>query len=322
MIMQLKLIHCVLSILPFVSSSSIETLIGVVGKDFVMIGADSSIASSITVQKSNVDKIHVLVDPFPSVQQISGKEEQQEQQQQVIAVASSGDFADSEELLQRLKVDVTALEYETSVGCDVKCLYNGRSNSNTNISPSGFDADIVAHQAREIIATSLRSQARLQTCLLVAGMVRCSYPTTTPVNSNMQQTVSISQRLQEQVQVGERQLLEQESKESQQESPNKKQSSHTAFIKKQKRYGLEPKLYWLDEYGSIQNLVEFGAHGYGANFCLSILDRNYNPSISKQDATKLIQSCFQQLRTRYIINAPTQPCIKCIDSNGCHIVSS
>ena len=82
---------------------------------------------------------------------------------------------------------------------------------------------------------------------------------------------------------------------------------------------LAPRMFWLDEYGSIQQL-NYGCHGYASNFALSILDRGYRPNMSREEATDLIKNCFEQLRTRYIINSPNPPRIKCIDADGCQLV--
>jgi 20S proteasome subunit beta 4 len=82
---------------------------------------------------------------------------------------------------------------------------------------------------------------------------------------------------------------------------------------------LQPKLFWLDEYGSIQN-IKYGAHGLGSNFVLSILDRGYSKDITKQQALELMNECFAQLKKRFLINSPESPCIKCIDTDGCHVL--
>jgi 20S proteasome alpha/beta subunit len=84
---------------------------------------------------------------------------------------------------------------------------------------------------------------------------------------------------------------------------------------------LEPRLYWLDEYGSIQQLP-YGAHGYGSHFVWSILDDGYRPDMCRDEAILLMKSCFEQLRQRYIINAQAQtpPCIKCLDANGWQLI--
>ena len=78
---------------------------------------------------------------------------------------------------------------------------------------------------------------------------------------------------------------------------------------------LAPKLFWLDQYGSLQSL-RYGAHGYGLNFALSILDQRYRSDMSREEAVCLIRECFRQLRQRYVINSPEMPRIKCVDIFG------
>ena len=82
---------------------------------------------------------------------------------------------------------------------------------------------------------------------------------------------------------------------------------------------LQPRLYWLDEYGSLQK-IQYSAHGFGSNFILSILDQGYRHDLTCQKAVALIRDCFAQLRTRYVINSPQPPCIKCVDAQGCRII--
>ena len=66
-------ISCLLSLLIYqykidnVSASSAagtETLVAVVGQDFVMIGADTASVQSIVLTSSDMDKIKVVADPF------------------------------------------------------------------------------------------------------------------------------------------------------------------------------------------------------------------------------------------------------------------
>lgn len=80
----------------------------------------------------------------------------------------------------------------------------------------------------------------------------------------------------------------------------------------------QPKLFWIDQYAALESL-EYGAHGYASNFVLSILDRGFRKDMSKEDAIELMKDCFRQLRIRYLINCPEEPCIKCIDKNGCKL---
>jgi len=341
------------------SAAGQEMLIGITGRDFIMLGADSSLASSITVTTSNVDKLNVLVDPFPNrhrrgIQNRSGDE------QQVIVVASAGDAADGERLLGLLRAHTSVAEFETSVGCDVKCLYHGDAHadghthadgsgdgdthhrwiSDASPSSSGLEADAVARLARGEIASSLRSNGRYNACLLVAGMVTCPEPsaagaarsTYLPTHDESQAS-SFSRRIRHQVEAGRKVYAA--GSDGHDDGTGGDTSSATLHRRYEAKElaettvlrnltdgskALQPRLYWLDEYGSIQTL-EYGAHGLGANFALSILDRGYNPDLSREEAVTLIQNCFQQLKTRFIINSPTPPCVKCIDKDGCHLVS-
>jgi 20S proteasome alpha/beta subunit len=367
-----------------VQSSSVagqETLIGIVGRDYIILGTDSSRSSSISVTSSTVDKIKVIIDPFPFHD--SHEHSYKNDEQQVIAIASAGDNADSERLLNHLTAHASSMEYQY-LGCDVNCLYHGdipknananvNSKINTNVnmnvnditlSPGGLDAESIAYLARGMISQSLRSRGQLKTCLLVAGMVRSyeSYEYTRQNHSNLEQrrsdeheyeynedghdgndgndenkeehsskggnetnnsqssSSSFSYRIQQQVQTAIKEYVDMNTNTNtnankstpvQSDSTTQQSTTTTTTI-------LKPKLFWLDEYGSLQN-VEYAAHGMASNFALSILDRKYNSNMSREDAIDLVQDCFQQLRKRFVINSPMPPCVKCIDANGCHVI--
>ena len=341
-----------------VESSSVagqETLIGIIGHNFIILGADTIASSSISLTSSNVDKIRVIVDPFPydnvhnrgiknEVEEKDLNQNYNDDRQQVVAVASAGDRADSERLIGSLIAHTSSMEYQ-NLGCDVKCIYHGDAyHDNENIlSPAGLDAESVSHLARGMIASSLRSRGQLKTCLLIAGMTRCHQKSSSysehandiinhnninnsnhPKNSDnakqQRQTnnldTSYSKRLQQQVHAATEEYKLNDENVIGTSNGMKKETkmNNNAYYKK--RTVLKPKLFWLDEYGSLQN-VEYAAHGLASNFLLSILDRNYNSNLSKEEAIALINDCFQQLRKRFVINSPKPPCIKYIDANGC-----
>ena len=100
------------------SAAGQETLIGIVGRDFVMLGADSSVSQSIALQSSTVDKISVVVDHFPS------SCEKRDGQQTILAAAAA---SDSDRLLGMLVAMAAIREYETSMGSDVE--YIGMQDS-------------------------------------------------------------------------------------------------------------------------------------------------------------------------------------------------
>lgn len=62
-------------------------------------------------------------------------------------------------------------------------------------------------------------------------------------------------------------------------------------------------LYWLDYLGTSQS-VPYGAHGYGATFLISILDRYYKPDMTPQEGVDLLQKCIDEVKRRVIISTP------------------
>lgn len=128
-----------------------ETLIGIAGKDFVILGADSSITSQGSIAwTAHVDKIAVLGS---------------------IAAAAAGDVADSDRIIGLLRAHCAIREFETSVGSDVEYILATGGDTVVEEPPHyGLTVDEVAHLARHQIAASLRSRGRLNVCLLIAGM--------------------------------------------------------------------------------------------------------------------------------------------------------
>ena len=354
------------------SAAGTETLVAIVGKDFVLIGADSSMNSNIAVTASNLDKIAVLVEPFPyndkrTSRQRSSQHPLYQQFQQTIVAAAVGNSADSDRLIGILQSQAAIKEYSASVGCDVEYVnlmhVDGDGDGdvvnmdNDNIDPildyqPGMTVESMAHFARGHISNSLRSNKRKNVCLLIAGMQPVNVCANVNTNNNIpvqQQRIQMddhddsrstsstlhSEKLQQQIKQAtwgikkkatieekeEEVALSSPENEHQQQLPSVSTSSTRKQVQQQQIHKLEPRLYWLDEYGSLQQ-IQYGSHGYGSNFILSMLDQGYKPNMSKEDATQLLLNCFQQLRTRYIINSPQPPCIKCIDSNGCILLRS
>lgn len=234
-----------------------ETLIGITGRDFVLLAADSSISGqgSISWQSHKVDKIRLL--------------------QGGVAAASAGDVADSDRLLQMLQAHCAIREWEGGMGSDVEyVLADGENEPPTT---EGLSVDSVAHLARHQISQSLRSRGPMNVCLLIAGMSQEVMEET--------DTSHFTKRLQRQVQ---------EATNAQVEAASRRSTITT---------DQQPRLFWLDQYGSLQKL-HYGAHGYAANFLLSILDQGYRPDMTREEAIDLIKSCFQQLCVCYMIPTP------------------
>jgi len=305
---------CSIEIVHASSAAGTETLVGIVGKDFVLLGADSSVSQSIALTASNLDKIAHLVDPFPNSGNENDTESQQQRhndnnlqqpqrRQQTILAAAAGDAADSDRLLGYLKAIGSLEEYKNGgLGCDVRQISLGTTTS-TRIESAGLDAKSMAHFARRCIWERLRSRTPYRICLLVAGMVG--------TKQEQAKTAFLSQRVQTQVLQASKQNEAQQQLEEEEEEAIETKANHNNSYK--------PSLFWLDEYGSLQE-IEYGAHGHGSNFLLSILDQRYRPDLTRSQALELMKECFQELRGRYVINSPEDPCIKCVDADGVRLL--
>ncbi|GFH46733.1 hypothetical protein CTEN210_03207 [Chaetoceros tenuissimus] len=282
------------------SAAGQETLIGIRGKDFIVLGADSSSASSITLTSSQVDKIKILSNPFPN-SEYGSLSVQRSRLTTPIAVASAGENADCERLVGQLALHVTQTEYENGLGSDVQSLFHRSFNDESSGEDIvGLDAESVAFFARSMIAKAMRTRSRMNACALIAGMIPKRID-----HDSSHSDISYNERIQSQIKLATKQGID--------------ESDKIALTNSDKEQGgLEPKLFWLDEYGALQTL-DYGSHGLGSNFCLSILDRNYRKDMTREEAVKLINDCFEQLNTRYVINSPQKPCIKCIDETTCKV---
>ncbi|VEU42475.1 unnamed protein product [Pseudo-nitzschia multistriata] len=320
------------------SAAGTETLVGIVGKDFVLLGADSSVSQSIALTASNLDKIAPLADPFPDAYGDDGgssssagnpghspdhhwkRRTQRRNGQLPIIAAAAGDAADSDRLLSYLRAIGSVEEYTNGgVGCDVRHV---SLDDEESVEPSGggrlragggLDARSMAHLARRCIWEKLRSRTPYRICLLVAGMVARDggRPGSTASDSSGAAAAGrtgpafASQKVQKQV------------RQAWKAGPDTETGGDTAPSDQNgaPTGPYQPRLYWLDEYGSCQE-IQYGAHGHGANFLLSLLDQNYRPDLTRAEAIRIMNECFEELRNRYVINSPEAPCIKCVDARG------
>merc|ERR1719183_1501801 len=56
------------------------------------------------------------------------------------------------------------------------------------------------------------------------------------------------------------------------------------------------RLYWCDYMGCMHK-VNFGSHGHGSNFILSVLDRQWKPDMTLDDAIACAKACIAELQT-------------------------
>ncbi|GAA5983303.1 hypothetical protein JCM10908_000232 [Rhodotorula pacifica] len=62
-----------------------------------------------------------------------------------------------------------------------------------------------------------------------------------------------------------------------------------------------PSLYWIDYLGTL-GTVPYAAHGYGAYFALSTMDRWHDPEGDLEKGLELLRKCINELETRFIVN--------------------
>lgn len=73
-------------------------------------------------------------------------------------------------------------------------------------------------------------------------------------------------------------------------------------------------LYQMDYMASFAK-VNFGAHGYAANFILSVFDRDWKPDMTVEEALEVVRRCIHELKTRYLISQPVFT-LKLVDQSG------
>lgn len=75
-----------------------------------------------------------------------------------------------------------------------------------------------------------------------------------------------------------------------------------------------PQLFWVDYLGAMASLP-YGAQGYGAYFCTSLMDRYHYADMDLEEAKELMRRCIQELKTRFIVNLP-KFMVKVVDKDG------
>lgn len=217
------------------------------------------------------------------------------------------------------------MEYESGIGNDFECVYDGKIDSTAveklgPVSTAGLDAESVAHLARNEIASRMRSRQPLQLCLLVGGMMRCSNPGGALSYSNnverVQKQISSTSTAYKAQREHDGTYDNKQTRTMDRSNTNRRRTlALDEDDGKASNPHLFPRLFWLDQYGSLQSMP-YAAHGFGSNFAYSVLDQRYRTDMTRREAVELIKECFEQLRLRYVINSPRPPRIKCIDRFG------
>ena len=275
------------------TAAGLETLIGIRGRDFVLLGADTAIGPGVIWTATAVDKIAVL-------------------DSSNLAAAVAGNAADADRLVGWLQAQATLYEYEQGLGTDVEYIKmmaggdDGQEKSASSLvtaidHTTTYTVTQMAQLARSRIAQQLRTRSPLQVCLLVAGF----QPGPAPADDVW------TNRLQ--YQVAQASLVDLK------ETDKTDKNDVNAFDDDDSSLQQHPRLFWLDELGTLQD-VPYAAHGIGSMFMHSILDDGYRSNLSRDEACILMRKCFAQLRQRYAVRAPHPPCFKCIDKDGVHLL--
>mmetsp|Transcript_56645 Transcript_56645/g.104867 ORF Transcript_56645/g.104867 Transcript_56645/m.104867 type:complete len:192 (+) Transcript_56645:84-659(+) len=75
-----------------------------------------------------------------------------------------------------------------------------------------------------------------------------------------------------------------------------------------------PGLYFMDYLASCEK-VNKAAHGYGAYFALSIMDRYYKKDLTLEEAKDIIRKCIDEMQTRFVIHLGKFKC-KVVTKDG------
>ena len=80
-----------------------------------------------------------------------------------------------------------------------------------------------------------------------------------------------------------------------------------------------PSLYFLDYLSSMQKLDK-ASHGYGGFFVNGLLDMHWKPGMTEAEGMDLMQMCFKEVQTRFMISMPKFS-IKIVDRQGTRTVT-
>lgn len=77
-----------------------------------------------------------------------------------------------------------------------------------------------------------------------------------------------------------------------------------------------PQLFYMDYLASLAEL-KYAAHGYGGFFALSIIDRYYLDTLSREEGIEVLRKCIKEVQQRMIVNLPNFK-VQLIDAHGIH----
>lgn len=81
----------------------------------------------------------------------------------------------------------------------------------------------------------------------------------------------------------------------------------------------KPALSWIDYLGT-KGDVPFAAHGYGAYFALSTMDRWHSPNMSLEEGLELLRKCIDELEKRFIVSLGSWT-VRVADKDGVRLLN-
>jgi hypothetical protein len=301
-----------------------ETIIGIQGKDFVLLAADGSLGNAGAVLTTqNLDKIRT----FPAVGCTNNDVWSNTGGGSAAAVAAMGDPADVDHVLRRLQ-RASRLSALNGQGRQHTIVYDCATDQppqkiGGTVSPTSaaWTVDCLAEALRYEVYRRLRTSSPLQdSAFLIAGMIsESSHANNRDQHASIHSDISSVHRQIQSASKGFRNdLVDADSAaddDAEKKRPPRSTTDHHPWHP-------QPALFWLDQYGALQK-VTYGAHGHAASLLWSTLDRGWRPDLSLAEAMALLDDCRQRLQERFLFNPGSRPtfCIKCIDRHGCRRLS-
>lgn len=78
----------------------------------------------------------------------------------------------------------------------------------------------------------------------------------------------------------------------------------------------EPKLFWIDYLASC-TAVDTAVHGYGGFLLRGLLDKEFKPNMSREEAIALLKRCRHEVKNRFLLSQ-SNFAAKIIDKDGIH----
>ena len=289
-----------------------ETLIGIVGKDFVLMAADANSARSIVLMRDDVTKIRPLDDNK--------------------LLAAVGDPADRDMFCEYVEKNMKLYRLRTGISLSTSAAAHWTRRQlatalrkgpyQTDLLIGGFDAapETERDEKDEEVFFFDRNRNEMYCWLFTAKLKRIRII----VFSDPILSPGITRRHISHYSPKERyfHILFHWFKNH----PERKAfwepivfyylsaTTHQPFTSPHLYFLGTPVLYYMDYLASM-NQLNFAVHGYGSFFCLGVMDKYYKKDMTLEEALDLLKNCIWELKTRFIVKFP-RFYVKIVDHEG------